>query len=302
MFSRLQSDLRLDDLAHDHLAAPAPPPEKRTSWRRALLVNSWVLLLAAGVLVITVVSSSRLHVSEPLQHAHAVNGAEPYLLPIAPGPIQYLYVVFVGAPWYGAGSTSSSSYGRRRLSAFEIATSAGAGWASEAPPAAMAPLHPVEAAAHLRRLKSHRVLAAAAVESGEGEASSPAVMITLMQRDPAAAAAGPAAVLSVAALAGAVVKPTQLGLVPVSQPRACRLKPGAASRCLLSFTGGDVDAATYVPGRETFLVFHLEQPGQVAFDIHAKELGGLGPAKNWIALTILLLMLAGIASERVHRM
>jgi hypothetical protein len=27
-----------------------------------------VLLLAAGVLVITVVSSSRLHVSEPLQH------------------------------------------------------------------------------------------------------------------------------------------------------------------------------------------------------------------------------------------
>ena len=32
------------------------------------------------------------------------------------------------------------------------------------------------------------------------------------------------------------------------------------------------------------------------------ELGGLGPAKNWLALAILVLVLVGIASERIHRM
>jgi hypothetical protein len=43
-------------------------------------------------------------------------------------------------------------------------------------------------------------------------------------------------------------------------------------------------------------------PAQVAFDVHANELGGFGRAKNWVALSILLLMLVGIASEKVHRM
>lgn len=36
--------------------------------------------------------------------------------------------------------------------------------------------------------------------------------------------------------------------------------------------------------------------------MEASELGGLGPAKNWLALTILLLVLVGIASEKIHRM
>ncbi|KAI8465106.1 MAG: transporter [Monoraphidium minutum] len=46
----------------------------------------------------------------------------------------------------------------------------------------------------------------------------------------------------------------------------------------------------------------MDAPGQVAFTMHAKELGFLGPAKNWIALAILVVMLVGIASEKVHRM
>jgi hypothetical protein len=40
----------------------------------------------------------------------------------------------------------------------------------------------------------------------------------------------------------------------------------------------------------------------VVFSVHANELCGLGRAKNWVALAILLLMLVGIASERIHRM
>ena len=59
---------RLDDLAHDHLAAPVKPVGKR----RALLANSWVLLLAAGMLAIIIVSKDRLHVAEALQSGEHV--------------------------------------------------------------------------------------------------------------------------------------------------------------------------------------------------------------------------------------
>ena len=38
------------------------------------------------------------------------------------------------------------------------------------------------------------------------------------------------------------------------------------------------------------------------FRAEVSELGGLGPAKNWLALAILILVLIGIASERIHRM
>ncbi len=41
---------------------------------------------------------------------------------------------------------------------------------------------------------------------------------------------------------------------------------------------------------------------QAVFSVHESEIGWLGPAKNWIALVILLFMLIGIASEKVHRM
>ena len=40
---------------------------------------------------------------------------------------------------------------------------------------------------------------------------------------------------------------------------------------------------------------------QLVFQAEASDIGGLGPAKNWLALTILLLVLVGIASERIHR-
>jgi hypothetical protein len=52
----------------------------------------------------------------------------------------------------------------------------------------------------------------------------------------------------------------------------------------------------------SYLVLSMDQPGQVALDLHAKDLGALGPAKNWLALGILVAMLVAIASERVHRM
>ncbi len=38
------------------------------------------------------------------------------------------------------------------------------------------------------------------------------------------------------------------------------------------------------------------------FSADESELGWLGRAKNWIALAILVCMLVGIATERVHRM
>lgn len=56
---------------------------------------------------------------------------------------------------------------------------------------------------------------------------------------------------------------------------------------------------TYPP---RYLVLSLDAPGQVAIDLRAVDVGLLGRAKAWIALGILVLMLAGIASERVHRM
>jgi Na+/H+ antiporter NhaD/arsenite permease-like protein len=40
---------------------------------------------------------------------------------------------------------------------------------------------------------------------------------------------------------------------------------------------------------------------QLVFWAEFSELGGLGPAKNWLALSILGLVLLGIASERIHR-
>lgn len=226
----------------------------------------------------------------------------------------YLYVVFVGAPWYGGPGATAAAAGahahRRRLHAADPAAAAAA-LANAMAPAAGAPLlSDAAAAAHLRGLRSHRVLAAAVAEpetSGGGGGGTPSVYATLMQRNSSfdaaadAAAAGPTP-LTPSALATAVVAPQQLGLVAVSPTQTCTLKAGAAARCLLSFTGGSLDSSTFDPSRDTYLVFHMATPGQVAFEVHANELGGLGPAKNWIALAILLIMLAGIASEKVHRM
>lgn len=40
---------------------------------------------------------------------------------------------------------------------------------------------------------------------------------------------------------------------------------------------------------------------QLVFRVEASELGALGPAKNWIALAILGVVLVAIASEKIHR-
>lgn len=74
---------RLDDLAHNQLVPAAKP----TSATRALLLNIWVLLLAAAVLAVVLVGKSRLHVPEPLEHVHAINGAEPYFMTLGPAPM-----------------------------------------------------------------------------------------------------------------------------------------------------------------------------------------------------------------------
>jgi len=289
-----------------------------TRKRRALLLNSWVLLLAAGVLAITLVSVERLHATEPLEHAHAVTGAEPYLIEIPTSPVSYLYVVLTGAPWTGRGAGSVPHKRRRRR---QLLSSGGDAWAAvaataagpardllsaiqpdtAAPPLEFTPGSPHGAAAHLAALRPPRRVLAASPDGGlampAGDA--PKLYLALMQRNASDAAGG---TVPVADLADAVVTPKQYGLVPVTQQRYCQMKHGAASRCLLSFTSKDIDAALYRPDRPMYLVFSLDQPGQVAFEVHANELGKLGPAKNWIALGILLLMLVGIASEKVHRM
>ncbi|GBF88485.1 hypothetical protein Rsub_01198 [Raphidocelis subcapitata] len=294
-------EARLDDLAHDHLV---PHVEHKPGVkRRALLVNSWVLLVAAGILAITIVSVDRLHIAEPLQDAHAVTSAEPYLVPINSGPIDFLYIVVVGAPWYGAGVLAGGKGGGvhvRRLLA-ERPPAAGAG---DPLAAAAAPMSAAAAAAlglpALRSLPSRRVLAAAAAPAAADEAPAPKLLVSLMQRN--ATAPPPAAAVPLASLAESIVTPQQLGLVPIAPVRSCQMKAGAAARCLLDFEGRDIEQAAYSPGADTYLVFSMEQPGQVAFTVHANELGGFGRAKNWVALAILLLMLVGIASERVHRM
>lgn len=56
------------------------------------------------------------------------------------------------------------------------------------------------------------------------------------------------------------------------------------------------------PPAPSFLVFELQQPGSVALDLRMRELGVFGRAKAWLALCVLVAMLGGIASERVHRM
>jgi hypothetical protein len=91
-----------------------------------------------------------------------------------------------------------------------------------------------------------------------------------MQRNGSAADA--AGSVPLAGLADAVVSPEQYGLTPVSPRRYCQMKPGAASRCLFSFEASDLDAATYKPEQQTYLVFSIDQGGQVAFDVHANEL------------------------------
>lgn len=69
-------------------AAPTPPPEgkpraPRPAARRALLINLWVLLAAAALVVIPIVAKDRLAVREPLQSVRWVAASQPFVMPLA---------------------------------------------------------------------------------------------------------------------------------------------------------------------------------------------------------------------------
>ena len=177
----------------------------------------------------------------------------------------FLYIVLVGSPWTGAGVLAGSKGGAvrvRRLLAERPAAPAAD------PPAAAAPMSAAKAAAlglpSLRSLPSRRVLAAAPDASAAGDvAPAPKLLISLMQRNASAPPAGETVPLT--SLAESVVTPQQLGLVPVTPTKACQLKAGASARCLLEFEGWEIDQAVYAPGAATYLVFSMEQPGQVGW-------------------------------------
>jgi hypothetical protein len=97
-----------------------------------------------------------------------------------------------------------------------------------------------------------------------------------------------------------VIGPQGYGFAPVAPPQYCALKQGAANRCTLSFTNARAGAGAK-PGSPLFLALSLDNPGATAVELHAREVGWLGRAKIWFALAILVVMLVGIATEKVHR-
>ncbi len=61
---------------------PTPAAAAAAAPLLALLVNSWVLAIMAGIVAIIVVAKGRIHVPEPLAHTHATNGVLPYVMPL----------------------------------------------------------------------------------------------------------------------------------------------------------------------------------------------------------------------------
>jgi hypothetical protein len=153
-----------------------------------------------------------------------------------------------------------------------------------------------------------RSLLAAAPSSGPpsaaAEAVRPRLVLQLVQRvkraPPAATPANPSD-LSAATLPTAVLGAAAYGFEPVGPPQFCALKDGASSKCSVSFERASAGPGAK-PGSPLFLSVSLDRPGTTAVDVHARELGGLGRAKDWIALGILVAMLVAIASEKVARM
>jgi hypothetical protein len=165
----------------------------------------------------------------------------------------YLYVILVGAPWFGAGlDAAAASVHSRKLLGSGAAVPPGGGTAD-----ATSAL----ASYRISRLRARRVLAAAAEgAAGAPPALAPKLFVTLMQRN---GSTDNATALPISGLADAVVSPKDLGLSPVAPGKYCQIKAGAASRCLMAFEGRDLEAGVYRPGEETYMVFSLEQPGQV---------------------------------------
>jgi hypothetical protein len=63
----------------NHLVHPVKPVKP---WK-AMLKNSWVLLLMVGILVVILLAKSRLHVPEALEHVHACTNLLPYFMPLS---------------------------------------------------------------------------------------------------------------------------------------------------------------------------------------------------------------------------
>jgi hypothetical protein len=168
-------------------------------------------------------------------------------------------------------------------------------------------------------LSRRRRLAAAAPSSSSSSAEPlPRLVLQLVERldkPPPDAAAAPAAAagakngsapptLSASSLPTLVLTPERYGFAPVAgqAPQYCSLKQGAANRCTLSFTNATTGAGAK-PNTPLYLALSLDAPGAIAVELHARELPKwLGVGKIWIALVVLIVMLVGIATEKVHRM
>lgn len=244
-------------------------------------------------------------------------------------------------PDASSGGSSGGSGHRRRLAAwvgeavslqagqdlgFGADVAAGASLTSGALPAGVAPHPLVTADAHaelVRRVKKllskpklvlpqrrqHRRLLTADVVQEPADAPAeenemPQLRVTLMQRNASAAPApapGPASAAQTHAEEAAAAVLQAASFFPVSEPQYCTTKEGAAVKCSMSFGSGDFTSA-WQEGQPLYLGFEATQLTQVVFKSEVSELGGLGPAKNWLALAILGAVLVGIASEKVHRM
>ncbi|KAL4423292.1 hypothetical protein ABPG77_004561 [Micractinium sp. CCAP 211/92] len=302
----------------------APEPEQApTKPLKSLLRNSWVLILMAGIVGIIVAGKARIHVPEPLAGVHATRTF--FALPLQGDSIDYLFINLLIAPYYPPGEAGGTGHRRRLLAAAESqlvgealsVRSAGPDPAYSAhPPQLVAAKAEEDLERRVRKLlarpkltlaqrqparrQHRRLLTEGPTEepANVGGAELPELKVTVVQLNASALPAAAANNATATALAAAAGVPVYF---PVSEPQFCSTKDGAAVKCSLVFRGGDLTSAL-VPGQPLYLGFESSQGEQLVFQVEMSDLGWLGPAKNWIALGILAVVLVGIASERIHRM
>lgn len=305
----------------------APEPERTPAKPlKSLLRNSWVLAIMAAIVAIIIAGKARIHVPEPLAGVHATRTF--MALPLDSTSIDYLFINLLIAPYYPPGEAGGGGHRRRLLAAAEsrlvgeaLSMRGANGSRDPAFPAHSPQLVAAKAEEELERRvtkllarpkltlaqrqparRQHRRLLTD--ESAEeppnvpGEVELPQLKVTVVQLNASAVPPGAAGNDSATALAAAAGAPLYF---PVSEPQFCSTKDGAAVKCSMVFQGGDLTAAL-VEGQPLYLGFESSQGEQLVFKVEMSDLGWLGPAKNWIALAILVLVLVGIASERIHRM
>eukprot|EP00887_Chlorella_sp_A99_P002871 scaffold6.g2871.t1 len=250
----------------NHTLAPPPEPEEPEK-RHGLLINSWVLAIMAGIVAIMIVAKGRIHVPAPLEDVHATNGLAPFVLPAPNDYVDYLFVNMVLGPYLPQENavTSSSSSGRRKLAA----------WVG----AALAQRDARRAGAAGAALGPPTTEDAEAQLAGAGRERPHPPLITALHT------------------------PTHTQI--------CDTKEDRAVTCSFEFRGDDLNASLWLQGEPLWLGFTANQSTQacrggrgrgVVFSVQYAELKGLGPAKNWLSIAIVILVLIGIASERIHRM